>query len=92
MQPVEYMNPPENTTVPTLAKPGKTWSLRDIRGARADILTEIAASQIPAEWRAAIVADINALPATVKYVRLDCHWHQSAMGKTVLHLDIAPWG
>ncbi len=66
------------------------WKLCAIKGPRAELIEQIAAApDVPPEWKAALIQSVNALPAEIRAVRLDCHCH--VLNATVtLTASIAP--
>jgi hypothetical protein len=78
-----------NSTIPNpLAKPHKKEGL-STKGTKDFVSRQVETWNAEASLKAFITAQVAASVAEI--MTLDCHWHQSPAGKTVMHLDISPF-
>ena len=69
-------------------RPEGWWSFK-AQGTRAAVIKAIVQSDIPEHRKAALIGDVQALPAKFNFVSIDAHCH-SQEGKSVINETIQP--
>ncbi len=65
----------------------KGWSIREMKLPREELVEAIAGMvSVPAEFKAAYIAQVNLVPKEFRFVRFDAHAHVVG-GKLVQHSD-----
>lgn len=80
-------NPPAQVVHKVQAPLPEGWFNFQSQGMRAAVVKKIQTSTLPDWWKAALIADIQALDATMNFVSVHAHRHL-AKGKYVGHFTI----
>jgi hypothetical protein len=64
------------------------WKLAGLQGTREGVRKAITAANIPEHWKAALLVDVNLLPANCNFAAVDAHYHLVG-GKRSLHVTVS---